>query len=101
VKIKDYYKILGVERTASSEEIRKAYYRLARIYHPDRNNGSPEHVKKFNEITEAYEQIGVLENRLKYAMLLNLDKKLIEDIEEKDLSLKIHKKQPDLTKKPQ
>lgn len=82
MKVKDYYKILGVERTASSETIKKAYHRLARIYHPDRNDNSKQSIIKFNEITEAYKTLGNLENRLKYSSLINGEKKLLKEISE-------------------
>lgn len=80
MKVKDYYKILGVERTASSEAIKKAYHRLVRIYHPDRNDNTTESITKFNEITEAYKIIGNLDNRLKYSSLINGEKKLLKEI---------------------
>lgn len=51
----DYYATLGVQRTASDDEIKKAYRKLAMTYHPDRNNGSSEAEEKFKEITEAYD----------------------------------------------
>jgi len=51
----DYYVTLGVQRTASDDEIKKAYRKLAMTYHPDRNNGSSEAEEKFKEITEAYD----------------------------------------------
>ncbi len=51
---KDYYKILGVSRNATQEEIKKAYRRLALKYHPDRNKGNKEAEEKFKEINEAY-----------------------------------------------
>jgi len=50
---KDYYKTLGVEKGASKEEIKKAYKKLAKKYHPDLNKGSAESEKKFKEINEA------------------------------------------------
>lgn len=53
-KSRDFYKILGVERNASSDEIRKSYRKLALQYHPDRNN-SPEAQEKFKDINLAYE----------------------------------------------
>lgn len=59
---KDYYAILWVEKTASEEEIKKAYRKLAMQYHPDRNGGDKEAEKKFKEIGEAY---GVLSNATK------------------------------------
>lgn len=52
---RDYYEVLGVEKNASSEEIKKAYRRLARKYHPDVNGGDKEAEAKFKEINEAYE----------------------------------------------
>ncbi|MGH7890367.1 MAG: DnaJ domain-containing protein, partial [Thermodesulfobacteriota bacterium] len=52
---KDYYKTLGVSRNASGEEIKKAYRKLARRYHPDLNSGKKEAEEKFKEIQEAYE----------------------------------------------
>jgi len=51
---KDYYRILGVSQAASSEDIQKAYRKLARQYHPDVNK-SPSAEEKFKEINEAYE----------------------------------------------
>src|SRR5438132_11728284 len=50
----DYYAILGVERTASEDEIKKSYRRLARQYHPDANQEDPATEEKFKEIAEAY-----------------------------------------------
>jgi molecular chaperone DnaJ len=51
----DFYSVLGVQRAASDDEIKKAYRKLAMQYHPDRNNGSREAEEKFKEITEAYD----------------------------------------------
>ncbi|CAA9311763.1 MAG: Chaperone protein DnaJ [uncultured Gemmatimonadaceae bacterium] len=53
----DYYTTLGVERTASDDEIKKAYRKLAMTYHPDRNGGSKEAEERFKEITEAYDAL--------------------------------------------
>lgn len=65
MEFKDYYKILGVEKNASSDEIKKAYRKLAMKYHPDTNK-SPEAENKFKEIGEAYQALGNPENRRKY-----------------------------------
>src|SRR5256714_12576435 len=51
----DFYHVLGVVRSASDDEIKKAYRKLAMQYHPDRNNGSKEAEEKFKAITEAYD----------------------------------------------
>ncbi len=62
----DYYKILGVDKDASENDIKKAYRKLARKYHPDLNPGDKEAEKKFKEINEANEVLGNPENRKKY-----------------------------------
>ncbi len=64
--MKDYYEILGVPRNASQEEIKRAYRRLVRKYHPDLNKGDPEAEKRFKEINEAYEVLSNPEKRAKY-----------------------------------
>src|SRR6185312_15914778 len=51
----DFYSVLGVQRAASDDEIKKAYRKLAMQFHPDRNNGSKEAEEKFKAITEAYD----------------------------------------------
>ncbi|QJA06895.1 J domain-containing protein [Thermosulfurimonas marina] len=63
---KDYYKILGVPRNASQEEIKRAYRRLALKYHPDRNRGNKEAEEKFKEINEAYAVLSDPEKRRQY-----------------------------------
>ena len=55
--IDDPYKVLGVSRDASDDEIKQAYRRLAKQYHPDRNPGDATAAKKMQEVNAAYEQI--------------------------------------------
>ena len=69
VEFKDYYKILGVERTASDEAIRRAFRKLARQYHPDVAKDKKAAEEKFKEINEAYEVLGDPEKRKKYDQL--------------------------------
>ncbi|MBC7247674.1 MAG: molecular chaperone DnaJ [Actinobacteria bacterium] len=64
--VKDYYKILGVDKKASDKEIRDAYRRLARKYHPDANPGDKSSEEKFKEINEAYEVLSNPEKRKQY-----------------------------------
>ncbi|WP_157054967.1 DnaJ domain-containing protein, partial [Salidesulfovibrio brasiliensis] len=66
VEYKDYYKILGVSRSASKEEIGKAYKKLARKYHPDLNPNDKSAEDKFKEIGEAYEVLKDPEKRKLY-----------------------------------
>ena len=63
---KDYYKILGVDKKASQDEIKKAYRKLAVKYHPDKNPGDEAAEEKFKEINEANEVLGDPEKRQKY-----------------------------------
>ncbi|KAI0034195.1 hypothetical protein K488DRAFT_77357 [Vararia minispora EC-137] len=62
----DYYKLLGVGRDASEDEIKKAYKRMALKWHPDRNQGSEEASKKFKEISEAFEVLSDKQKRTIY-----------------------------------
>lgn len=63
---KDYYKTLGVSKTASQDEIKKAYRKLAVKYHPDKNKGNKEAEDKFKEVNEANEVLSDPEKRKKY-----------------------------------
>ena len=64
----DYYKILGVQRNASQKDIKHAYRKLARKYHPDVNPGNQAAQEKFKKINEAYEVLSDPEKRKKYNM---------------------------------
>jgi len=66
MEYKDYYKILGVDKKASQQEIKKVYRRLARQYHPDVNPGIKSAEARFKEINEAYEVLSDAEKRKKY-----------------------------------
>ena len=66
---KDYYKTLGVERTASEDDIRKAYRKLAMQYHPDRNPNNKQAEERFKEINEAYQVLSDPQKRVHYDRL--------------------------------
>ena len=66
MEYKDYYKVLGVERSATQDQIKKAYRKLAVKYHPDKNPGDKAAEEKFKEISEAYQVLGNEESRKKY-----------------------------------
>lgn len=66
---KDYYKILGVDRKASEDEIKKAYRKLALKHHPDRNPGDKKAEEKFKEINEAYQVLSDQSKRSRYDQL--------------------------------
>ena len=65
----DYYKVLGVSKSADEKEIKRAYRKLAREYHPDKNPGNKASEEKFKQINEAYEVLGNADNRAKYDRL--------------------------------
>ncbi len=69
MEFKDYYKILGVEKSASQDEIKKAFRKLAMKYHPDRNQDNKNAEEKFKQVTEANEVLSDPEKRKKYDSL--------------------------------
>jgi len=69
IEFKDYYALLGVPRNASADEIKKAFRKLARQYHPDKAKDKKAGEEKFKEINEAYEVLGDPQNRRKYDQL--------------------------------
>src|ERR1044071_2025433 len=66
VQFRDYYETLGVSKTASDDEIKKAFRKLARQHHPDVAKNKKDAEEKFKEINEAYEVLGDREKRKKY-----------------------------------
>ena len=68
-EFKNYYNVLGVAKDASADDIKKAFRKLARLYHPDVAKDKITGEKKFKEINEAYEVLGDAEKRQKYDQL--------------------------------
>jgi curved DNA-binding protein CbpA len=66
VEFKDYYATLGVAKTATEKEIKQAYRKLARKFHPDVNPGDKTSESRFKAINEAYEVLGDPDKRRKY-----------------------------------
>lgn len=69
MEYKDYYQILGVERSASADDVRKAYRKLAMQYHPDRNPGDTQAEERFKDINEAYQVLSDSQKRARYDQL--------------------------------
>jgi molecular chaperone DnaJ len=63
---RDYYEVLGVDKSASADEIKKAYRKLAVKYHPDKNPGDKEAEEKFKEAAEAYSVLSDADKKAKY-----------------------------------
>lgn len=70
---KDYYQILNLDKTASEEDIKKSYKKLALQYHPDKNPGNDEACEKFKEVSEAYSILINKEKRNQYDMMGSVD----------------------------
>jgi len=68
---KDYYKILGVEKSASPDEIKSVYRKLAKKYHPDKNPGDKQAEERFKEINEAHEVLSDPEKKARYDQISN------------------------------
>ena len=66
---RDYYEVLGVQKNAYSDDLKKAYRKLAMKYHPDRNSEDPSAPEKFKEASEAYE---ILSDTSKRMLMINL-----------------------------
>src|SRR3954471_10097094 len=69
---KDYYAVLGVSASASQDEIKKQYRKLAAKHHPDKNQGDPKAADRFKEISEAYQVIGDADKRKQYDQMRQL-----------------------------
>ena len=63
---RDFYEVLGVSKDASTDDIKKAYRKLARKYHPDLNKDNPEAAEKFKECSEAYSVLSDEQKRAQY-----------------------------------
>ena len=63
---RDYYEVLGVDKSASEDEIKKAYRKIAIKYHPDRNPDDPKAEEKFKEAAEAYSVLNDAQKRQQY-----------------------------------
>src|SRR3954465_10642725 len=69
---KDFYAVLGVSASASQDEIKKQYRKLAAKHHPDKNQNDPKAAERFKEISEAYQVVGDAEKRKQYDQMRQL-----------------------------
>ena len=72
---RDFYEVLGVSKDASADDIKKAYRKLARKYHPDLNKDNPEAAEKFKECSEAYSVLSDEQKRAQYDQFGMADRK--------------------------
>ena len=72
---RDYYDVLGINKSASKEDIKKAYRKLALKYHPDKNKGDKSSEEKFKEASEAYHVLSDEKGKL---IMINLDMQLFK-----------------------
>ena len=71
---KDYYEVLGLQKGASEDEIKRAFRKLAIKYHPDKNQGNAEAEAKFKEINEAYQVLSDPEKKARYVRVYMTEK---------------------------
>src|SRR5580698_9392593 len=69
---KDFYAVLGVSASATQDEIKKQYRKLAAKHHPDKNKGDPKSADRFKEISEAYQVLGNADKRKQYDQMRQL-----------------------------
>ena len=69
---RDYYEVLGIDKSASADDIKKAYRKKAKEFHPDLHPGDKECEQKFKEVNEAYEVLSDADKRAKYDQYLSL-----------------------------
>src|SRR3954465_13374247 len=69
---KDYYNVIGVPASATQEELKKAYRKLAAKHHPDKNPNDPKAAERFKEISEAYQVLGDADKRKQYDQMRQL-----------------------------
>lgn len=89
-KEKDYYKILGVDRTATPEQIKDAYRELAKKHHPDVVGGAAPDADKFRDVMEAYGVLSVRESRVSYDLQMRKNPDDYREVSESDFAQEFH-----------